>query len=73
MIVKSTKTIIGDFPGNKPLPETTHCVPKRAASLSSEIRKEKVRGLRQQLAEGKYDINKRLDVASGKLLEVLIT
>ena len=45
---------------------------KKIASLP-EVRKEKVLGVRQQLTEGKYELNKRLDVALDKVLEDLTT
>jgi len=45
---------------------------KRIASLP-EVRQEKVLDVRQQLTEGKYDLNGRLDVALDKVLEDLTT
>jgi len=45
---------------------------KRIASLP-EARREKVLDVRRQLTEGKYDLNKRLDIALDKALEDLIT
>ena len=45
---------------------------KRIALLP-EVRKEKVLDVRQQLTEGKYDLNGRLDVALDKVLEDLTT
>ncbi len=45
---------------------------KKIASLP-EVRKEKVLDVRQQLTEGKYDLNKRLDIALDKVLEDLTT
>ena len=45
---------------------------KRIASLP-EIRREKVLHIRQQLTEGKYNLNKRLDIALDKVLEDLTT
>ena len=45
---------------------------KKIASLP-EVRKEKILGVRQQLTEGKYELNKRLDVALDKVLEDLTT
>ena len=44
---------------------------KRIASLP-EVRKEKVLGIRRQLTDGNYDLNKRLDAALDKVLEELI-
>jgi len=45
---------------------------KKIASLP-EVRQEKVLDVRQQLTEGKYDLNERLDVALDKVLEDLTT
>lgn len=45
---------------------------KKIASLP-EVRKEKVLDVRQQLTEGNYDLNRRLDVALDKALEDLTT
>lgn len=39
--------------------------------LPMDIREEQVIAIRQQLAEGKYDINKRLNVVLDKILENL--
>lgn len=41
--------------------------------LQTDFRREKVLTIRQQLAEGKYDINERLNVAFDKILENLAT
>ncbi|MHC4394316.1 MAG: flagellar biosynthesis anti-sigma factor FlgM [Planctomycetota bacterium] len=43
---------------------------KKIASLP-EVRREKVLDVRQQLTEGQYDLNGRLDVALDKVLEDL--
>ena len=43
---------------------------KKIASLP-EVRKEKVLNLRQQITQGDYDLNERLDVAVDKVLEQL--
>ena len=40
--------------------------------LLPSVRKEKILKVRQQLAEGTYDIDRRLDVALDRLLEDLI-
>lgn len=56
-VEKRANTTMGDIPDNRPAPE---------------IRKEKVRSLRQQFVEDKYDIDKRLNVASDKLWEALM-
>jgi hypothetical protein len=45
---------------------------RRIASLP-EVRREKVLYIRQQLTEGKYNLNKRLDIALDKVLEDLTT
>ncbi len=47
-------------------------VSERIASLP-KVRREKVLAVRRQLAEGKYPINERLNVALDKLIEDLIT
>jgi hypothetical protein len=47
-------------------------VSERIASLP-RVRKEKVITVRRQLAEGKYPINERLNVAFDKLIEDIIT
>lgn len=43
---------------------------KKIASLP-DVRKEKVLDVRQQLTEGKYELNEHLDVALDKVLEDL--
>jgi len=45
---------------------------KKIASLP-EVRKEKVLDIRGQLNKGKYNLNKRLDIALDKVLEDLTT
>lgn len=55
--------------------ENIHMTPigqllKKIASLP-EVRQEKILDVRQQLTEGKYDLNERLDVAIDKVLEHL--
>ncbi len=45
----------------------------KGIALLPEVRKEKVLDVRQQLTEGKYDLNGRLDVALDKVLEDLTT
>ena len=42
-------------------------------ALLPEVRRKKVLNVRQQLTEGKYDLNNRLDVALDKVLEDLTT
>jgi hypothetical protein len=44
---------------------------KRIASLP-EVRQEKVLGIRRQLTDGDYDLNRRLDAAMDRVLEELI-
>jgi hypothetical protein len=46
---------------------------KRTQLRPTDIRIEKVLEIRRQLAEGKYDINKRLNGALDKILENLVT
>ena len=36
-----------------------------------EVRKDKILNVRQQLTDGKYDLNERLDIAMDKVLEDL--
>ena len=55
--------------------ENIHTTPigqllKKIASLP-EVRQEKILDVRQQLTEGKYDLNERLDVAIDRVLEHL--
>ena len=55
--------------------ENIHTTPigqllKKIASLP-EVRQAKILDVRQQLTEGKYDLNERLDVAIDKVLEHL--
>ena len=45
---------------------------KKIASLP-EIRKDKIIDVRQQLTDGKYNLNERLDIALDKVLEDLTT
>ena len=42
-------------------------------AILPEVRAQKVLNVRQQLTEGEYDLNERLDVALDKVLEDLIT
>ena len=55
--------------------ENIHTTPigqllKKIASLP-EVRQEKILNVRQQLTEGRYNLNERLDVAIDKVLEHL--
>jgi len=55
--------------------ENIHTTPigqllRKIASLP-EVRQAKILDVRQQLTEGKYDLNERLDVAIDKVLEHL--
>ena len=55
--------------------ENIHTTPigqllRKIATLP-EVRQEKILNVRQQLTEGKYDLNERLDVAIDKVLEHL--
>jgi len=57
--------------------ENIHTTPigqvlKKIASLP-EVRRSKVLDVRQQLTEGKYDLNERLDIALERVLEDLAT
>jgi hypothetical protein len=44
---------------------------KETPLFPMDVREEKVIAIRQQLAGGKYDINKRLNVALDKIIEIL--
>lgn len=44
---------------------------KETPLLPMDFREEKVIAVRRQLTEGKYDINKRLNVALDKIIEIL--
>lgn len=44
---------------------------KETPLLPIDVREEKVIAIRQQLAEGKYDINKRLNVVLDKIIKIL--
>ncbi len=44
---------------------------EKTPSLPTDIRQEKVLNIRQQLADGKYDVNKLLYAAIDKILEHL--
>ena len=45
--------------------------PLQAIHLLPPVRKEKILAVRQQLAEGTYDLDKGLDVVVGQLLKAL--
>jgi hypothetical protein len=68
---KSTETTMNDVRGKKTQPGTTHGVQIGVGSPSPQICGEKVLHIRQQLAAGKYDFDKRLNVAFDKLLDEL--
>ncbi len=44
---------------------------KETPLLPMDVREEKVIAVRRQLIQGKYDINKRLNVALDKIIEIL--
>ena len=46
---------------------------KPTRSPSPEVRTEKIRVVRRQLLEGKYDMNERLDVTLERILQDLIS
>ncbi len=70
-VEKGTEAAMVEFRGKKVPTGTIHCLVQRITSLSSEIRKEKVRSIRQQLAEGKYDVDERLNVVSDIVFDEL--
>jgi hypothetical protein len=45
---------------------------EKRASPQADIRRNKVLGIRRHLAEGKYDINRRLNVVLDKILKNLV-
>ncbi len=68
---RNTKIPTSDVLGKKTQPGITHGVQIGIGSPSPETCGEKVLHIRQQLAEGKYDIDKRLNVAFDNLLDEL--
>jgi hypothetical protein len=68
---KSIETTMNDVRDKKTRPGTTHCLQIGVGSPSPEICGEKALHIRQQLAEGKYDFDERLNVAFDKLLDEL--
>lgn len=70
-VEKSTETAMNDVRGKKTQPGTTHCVQTGVGPPSPEICGEKVLHIRQELAESKYDFDKRLNVAFDMLLDEL--
>ncbi len=71
-VEKGTETTMGDVRGKKAQPGTPHGMPKRVALLSQEMRKENVHGIRQQLAENKYDIGQALNAIANRPFDLAI-
>jgi hypothetical protein len=71
MVERSIETPMDDVRGKKMQPGTIHGVQKGVGSPSPEICEEKVLHIRQQLGEGKYDFDKRLNIIFDKLLDEL--
>jgi len=69
LVRENTGTGGAKLRGNKAPIEITDCVLRRIGSVSTEVKKEKVLAIRQQLAQRTYDINERLDVALDKILK----
>ena len=72
MIGDCVQITMAKLRGDKVQLGMTARVSERIASLP-RVRKEKILAVRRQLAEGKYPINERLNVALDKLIENLIT
>lgn len=68
---RNTETPINDVRGKKTQQGTTHDAQIGIGPLSPEICGEKVLHIRQQLTEGKYNFDKRLNIAFDKLLDEL--
>jgi hypothetical protein len=66
------RTATPNVHGDKVRQETTARVSEKINSLP-EAQKEKIRAVRQQLDAGKYSIDERLNVATDRLVENLIT
>lgn len=48
-----------------------HSIPSKSTE-GQQIRRKKIVNIRRQLKKGKYDINKRLDIALDRILEDLL-
>jgi hypothetical protein len=72
MIGDCVQIMMAKVRGDKVHLEITARVSEKIASLP-RVRKEKILTVRRQLAEGKYPVNERLNVAIDKLIEDLIT
>ena len=68
-----TESTISDVRDNKLQTERIRCVPKMKPLASGKRHSAKVRQVLQQLADGQYDLGKRVNGVLDKLLEVLIT
>ncbi len=72
MIGDRVQIMMAKVHGDKVQLGITARVSEKTASLPT-VRKQKVLAVRHQLAEGKYPINERLNVALDRLIEDLIT
>jgi hypothetical protein len=71
-IVENTEIPLSEDAGNKARGKLTAPPLRNIPSLPSG-RKEKILAVRQQLTEGNYDLDERLNVALDRLLESIIT
>lgn len=71
VIESRTEGLINNISDNRGQPKTNHVAGKMKTSVPVECCGTKVLCIRRQLADGKYDINKRLNVVLDKLLETL--
>ena len=71
MVGMDVKIKVAKVPGKKAPRGITGRALKRIVSLPLDVRRKKVLTIRRQLAEGKYGINKHMNVAIDKLLEEL--
>ena len=71
VIVKNTDIPLSKGAGNKVRGRITAPAMQNTPSLP-RIRKKKILAVRQQLAEGGYNLDERLDTALDRLLESLI-
>jgi hypothetical protein len=72
VIVRNTKIPLCEGVGNRARGRITALATQNTSSLP-RTHKKKVLAVRQQLAEGRYDLDKRLDATLDRLLESLIT
>ena len=72
VIAKNTEVPLTKVAGNKARRRISVLAMQNTLSLP-RIRKKKVLAIRQQLAEGRYDLDKRLDSAVDRLLVAVTT